>query len=164
MDLGWYVDDLEIWPEPINCDLDGDGYESMYCEGGDDCDDYHSSVCPDPLLCPEKYDVDNTCFDGLDNDCDGLADEVDPDCNSDCIDLDGDGYGNPGNPNCLYSDEDCDDNAPDIYPGADDSCDGVDQSCDGSDGISEILGNGIDDDCDGKIDEACFIQSVLRNR
>ena len=37
-------------------------------------------------------------------------------------DADGDGY---------FSDEDCDDNSSTIYPGAEELCDGVDNDCDG---------------------------------
>lgn len=66
------------------------------------------------------------------------------------VDGDGDGY---------YGFFDCDDQAPESYPGAVDPCDGVDQDCSGLDGIVEIPDNGIDDDCDGRIDETdvCFI-------
>ncbi|MCD6094189.1 MAG: PKD domain-containing protein [Candidatus Omnitrophica bacterium] len=61
-----------------------------------------------------------------------------------CYDADKDGFGNPGGP-CLTAtekplgyadnDDDCNDNDKDIHPGA-----------------SEICDDGIDNDCDGKID------------
>ena len=38
------------------------------------------------------------------------------------VDLDGDGY---------YSDEDCDDGSSTVYPQADELCDGLDNDCDG---------------------------------
>jgi hypothetical protein len=50
-----------------------------------------------------------------------------------CIDTDNDGYGE----NCAAGD-DCDDSNADVHPGAD-----------------EICGDGIDNNCDGQIDEDC---------
>ena len=53
-----------------------------------------------------------------------------------CDDGDGDGYGQPGDPSCPNgADQDCDDDDPAIYPEADEYC------------------NGVDDDCDGTVDE-----------
>jgi len=53
-----------------------------------------------------------------------------------CIDDDGDGWGSPGNPLCPEGDElDCDDTDGGINPGAD-----------------EICWNGVDENCDGEID------------
>jgi len=79
------------------------------------------------------------CDDGLDNDLDGDVDCDDTDCwtESDCCDTDLDGY--------LAEDcdgDDCDDSDPSVYPGAPE---------DGGDGSDK--GDGIDNDCDGEIDE-----------
>ena len=53
-------------------DADGDGWRG--CEG--DCDDSDPDVSPDAT---EGTFDDPTCYDGLDNDCDGLTD-MDPEC------------------------------------------------------------------------------------
>lgn len=58
-----------------------------------------------------------------------------------CTDNDGDGYGYPGSADCTYSEEDCDDNNSAINPGATELC------------------NGVDDDCDGLVDEGFGTES-----
>ncbi len=75
-----------------------------------------------------------TCSDTQDNDCDGLTDTADPNCQLPCTDNDGDGYGNPGNASCLNgSATDCNDNNPVINPGvSDNNCNGVDENCNGT--------------------------------
>jgi len=67
-------------------DLDGDGYGDAqfmiqacaqpegYVSNGDDCDDAHETVHPTAV---------EVCDNGLDDDCDGLIDHDDPDC--DCL-------------------------------------------------------------------------------
>ena len=58
-----------------------------------------------------------------------------------CIDEDGDGYGSPASESCEYPEWDCNDSSPSVNPG-----------------MSEIPDNGIDDNCNGQIDEQpCFI-------
>ncbi len=72
-------------------------------------------------------------------------------------DLDGDGHGDPGAPEeaCeapwahVSSSDDCDDSDPDVRPGHIDSCNGVDEDCDGEldeDGADEQLFLDLDGD------------------
>jgi len=103
-------------------DADHDGWTTA--EG--DCDDEDPSLHPDATeLC-----------DGVDNDCDGAADEglgVDW-----YADADGDGYGDPRDaltacapPEGRVSNrDDCDDTDRDIRPGAEEICDEIDNDCD----------------------------------
>jgi hypothetical protein len=100
-------------------DTDGDGFGGG--EGCDpkDCDDTDETVHPG---------AEEICGDEKDQNCDG-RDEPCP--AKDCKDEDGDGYGD--GLDCLG--EDCNDQDPDVNPGAPrDACgDGVDQDCSGAD-------------------------------
>ena len=110
-------DDTDTAEEEVLEDLDGDGFT----EDEGDCDD------DDPSFNPNAEDDEN---DGLDQNCDGIADDgyVDPSS----IDNDGDGW--------SESDGDCDDADININPDAIDECDGVDQNCDGviDDGFLDV--------------------------
>ena len=127
--------------EPI-CDADGDGEDNI-AMGGDDCDDTNPDVNPDALeLC-----------DGVDNDCDLLIDDADPDLppaeqSSWYPDLDGDGYGNRDEearracaqpPNSSATNDDCNDADDTINPGRDEIC---------------SWNEPVDEDCDDLIDDA----------
>ena len=48
-----------------------------------------------------------------------------------CIDGDGDGYGNPASTDCPLPALDCNDASPSTFPGAIEACDGFDNDCDG---------------------------------
>jgi len=102
-------------------DDDKDGYNDAAC-GGDDCDDTRVGIRPDAA---------EVCDDGVDQDCDGLTDCDDPECETDwscnCPDQDGDGYDE-----AMCGGDDCDDNDAAVHPGAKEECaEGVDQDCDG---------------------------------
>lgn len=133
-------------------DADADGYTTP----AGDCDD------GDPTVYPGAPELE----DGIDNDCDGDADE-----GTAAYDDDGDGQ--------TENDGDCDDTDANTYTGAAELPDWIDNDCDGTvdegttrydddgDGYTEvggdcddsnaavgpgemeIVGNGVDDDCDG---------------
>ena len=127
-------------------DSDGDGYDT--CNPGDSADDDgNAEDCNDNNagVNPGASEVCN----GVDDDCDGVVDEGDGNCGAgtvcllgscveDCVDSDGDGY-DTCNPGDSADDdgnaEDCNDNNAGVSPGASEVC------------------NGVDDDCDGYIDE-----------
>ncbi len=124
----------------VIADADGDGFESE-AAGGDDCDDN------DPEINPDAEDI---WYDGKDSNCDGADD----------YDQDGDGYQTAvWNADAATGGGDCQDNNPDMYPGAPDAWyDGVDSDCDGSndydrdgDGFSHPAGGGSDCDDDNPL-------------
>ncbi len=113
------------------CDGDGDGALSE-AFGGDDCDDN------DPANFPDNIEV----CDSVDNDCDALIDDADPDIVAEIayyIDDDNDDWGNTyaqllrcEQPvGTVLQPGDCDDTNPDIFPMAPEVCNGVDDDCDG---------------------------------
>jgi len=127
-------------PVDYNCDgsvgyadEDGDGWAA--CE---DCDDSDGALNPDAT---------EVC-DDLDNDCDGAVDDEDTDLDTSTgsawyADADGDGFGDAATSTeaCeqpsgyLEDSSDCDDTDAEVNPDATEVC------------------NGLDDDCDGTIDE-----------
>jgi len=141
-------------------DEDGDNYgvddvivydcyawgRSGYASRPGDCDD------TDPTIRPHAAEV----CDGIDNDCDGDIDldDASPDYTSAVLvypDADHDGYGDQGSPGDLACEAgtgesevygDCDDTADSIRPNAVEDC-----------------SNGVDDDCDGTIDNCGFRDS-----
>lgn len=117
-------------PRAADSDADRDGSSPP-----EDCDDN------DPRRFP---DASETC-NGIDDDCDGVIDEDANDAVLYYVDSDGDGYGDPERAeegcevfgNLVENGTDCDDGNSEVSPEADEHC------------------NGIDDNCDGHIDEGC---------
>ncbi len=116
-----------------------------------DCDDSDSSINPGATeIC-----------DGVDDDCDGSTDEDDAsDAGTWYADTDSDGYGDAGStttscsvPSGHVTDAtDCDDSDSAVNPAAAEACDGVDNDCDGSideDDASDASTWYADDDDDG---------------
>ncbi|MEQ1500639.1 MAG: MopE-related protein [Myxococcota bacterium] len=112
-------------------DADGDGFST--CDL--DCDDADASLDP--------ADRDTDGFSSCDGDCDDVSVTVfpgaaevpyngnDDDCvGGDLVDVDADGHDA-----ILVGGDDCDDTDPDVFPGAQEFC------------------NGVDDDCDGRLDD-----------
>ena len=96
-----------------DADADGDGYRHELAPSGDDCNDFNASVNPG---------IEETWYDGIDQDCDGSSD----------YDQDGDGHDIHTRPDG----DDCDDEDPYIHPDAPDPIDEeeIDSDCDGEDG------------------------------
>ncbi|MGJ5642164.1 pectinesterase family protein [Formosa sp. S-31] len=93
-----------------------------------DCNDSNPEIYPNAIeIC-----------DGIDNNCDGIIDEGFTKTMY-YADNDRDGFGDPENETLLcepvigyvLNHTDCDDNNPEIYPGAIEICDGIDNNCDG---------------------------------
>ena len=134
----------------VDLDADGDGFVAS-----EDCDDDDSDISPSsPEVC-----------DGVDNNCDGLVDE---DVETTYFaDSDGDGFGSSSltvdaceaPAGFVQTGTDCDDTSATSYPSADELCDGLDNDCDGT--IDEDLDIEffMDSDGDGFGDE----NNIVRN-
>ena len=129
-------------PADYNCDgtvgyadADADGYPACV-----ECDDASADVSPAAA---------EVCNGGIDDDCDGLADDADPSVDRSTAawyyeDADADGFGDASAPllacdapaGFVADDTDCDDATATRFPGA-----------------PEVCNSGIDDDCDGMADD-----------
>jgi len=143
---GTVDEDVLLAPEWFP-DLDSDGFgdplgmviacsaPADYISDHNDCDDARADVYPA---------ADETC-DSADQDCDGAVDEDATDTKTWFNDADGDGHGDiygarfaacSQPTGAVASSTDCDDAAPGVNPS-----------------VAETT-NGVDDDCDGLIDES----------
>ena len=115
------------------------GYANCSATGFLTCvDGVEINTCVPESALTEGPAGDPTCYDNMDNDCDGNTDSYDAQCIGPCPDNDGDGFGDPGMITCYNGPQaDCNDNDANINPGA------VDSNC-----------NNIDENCDGLVDEA----------
>ena len=131
------VEDQRGW-----ADADGDGFgdpalmlegcdvPSDYVNNDGDCNDEASGINP---AADERCDL-------LDNDCDGLIDEIDAiDKTTWYLDADGDAFGSDTSVNqCnapagyVENSDDCRDSSASTYPGAAEVCDAIDNDCDGA--------------------------------
>ncbi len=115
----------EVLPDGCE-DADGDGVPTgLTCDGAVDCDDDDPDVHPG---------AEETCGDGVDNDCDQATDEGCPDCEEGETQTCGTDEGR-----CVAGTQTC--------------VDGVWSDCEGSEGPFSETCNGEDDDCDGEVDE-----------
>lgn len=96
-------------------DSDGDGQQTARGDG--DCNDLEAGIMRGAAEVPDNY---------IDDDCDGMADDVDDVASEDAEDHDGDGV--------TMADGDCDDTRMEV------------------DGAAEVCGDGLDNDCDGVAD------------
>ncbi len=123
-------------------DGDGDGYGTEagamtdclvpdgFVETPGDCDDGAAAVNPGAV---------EVC-NGIDDDCDGDTDGDATDAPTWYLDGDGDGHGDATQPlaacdqppDHVGSSDDCDDLNPTVHPGADEVCNGIDDDCDGT--------------------------------
>lgn len=144
-------DNCPLVENPDQADMDADGLGDV-CDSdidGDGVDNTTDCAPADPIIFPGAIEL----CDGIDNDCDGEVDDV---LNTYWVDGDGDGYG-AGLPVALiacstptgYSDnsDDCNDSDGTVHPGAEELCDGIDNNCDGN--VDEGL---LDSDSDGICD------------
>ena len=145
-DIGF--DDFSLAVNVYYADTDGDTFGDLnnsitspsptpppgYVTNSTDCDDNNAAVNPGAT---------EVC-NGIDDNCNGQIDEGVT--TTFYADTDGDGFGDAAvtTQACtapvgyVSNNTDCDDNNNTIYPGA-----------------TEVCGNGIDDDCDGQVDEGC---------
>ena len=138
-------------PQDTHCD------DGLYCNGAETCDPMADCQAGTTVDCDDGNDcTDDSCNEnedlcetlcnasGPDDSCCGdPACAEGPDCVAECVDNDGDGYGDPASGACTNPEWDCNDTNPKINPAA-----------------PEVCNNSIDDNCNGSVDEGCDYSAV----
>ena len=140
-----------------DCDGTVDAYSTdQPCNAGvGACQTTGQIICENGVLVCDAVPgdpVEEICGNGIDDNCDGDIDEGCVEICDNGIDDDGDGAVDGDDSDCIFdndadgytSDVDCDDNDPNVNPGATETCNGIDDDCDGI-----IDNNSNDNDCDG---------------
>jgi hypothetical protein len=151
LDLDGYTgatdcDDADTSINPGATDVCDNGIDED-CSGSDlvcadvdiDLDGYPAATDCDETDASIHPDAEEVCGDGVDQDCDGVDTECPPEEPGPAMDMDGDGYS-------TADGFDCDDTDATVYPGATEDANGIDDDCDG------IIDEGtdlFDDDGDG---------------
>ncbi|MGM0556182.1 MAG: MopE-related protein [Myxococcota bacterium] len=137
----WYADsDSDTFGNP-NSSTQACTQPSGYVSQAGDCNDGNQQVNPN---------ADEVCNNGTDDDCDGNTDDSTAvDANEYYRDRDGDMFGDPGNTTLACS-------VPGGYTTTDTDCNDDPNNRGGSANPGEIeICDGIDNDCDGSVDEGC---------
>ena len=169
-----YYDGIDQDCDPRNDDdRDGDGFDGQ-AVGGPDCDDTNPLIHPGALDVPyDGVDADCAGDDDFDADGDGLRGDGGPDCDDTdptvglpqtwWFDGDGDGWGQTGagTTRCtrpagrwVQRTGDCRDDTARAFPGGSEAsagCDGIDNDCDGliDEGLGTLWYPDLDDDGQG---------------